>query len=100
MVVTDDFDQEGALKLAKDLYETYLIVVSPRKRRNLAKTVGADFYKPIHESLLRECQLPAMAIDHEGVEAHRPTSWSAGPGNGEAAPQDGLLPGSRSSQGV
>jgi hypothetical protein len=97
MVVTDDFDQEGALKMAKELYGVRLIVVSPRKQRNLAKAVGADFYKQIHENLLLECQLPEMALDHEGREIHRPGSWSPAPRNGEAASKGGLLPSSRSS---
>jgi hypothetical protein len=36
MVITDDFDQEGALRMAKELYGVRLIVVSPRKHRGLA----------------------------------------------------------------
>jgi hypothetical protein len=96
MVVTDDFDQEGALKMAREIYGIRLIVVSPRKQRNLAKAVGADFYKPIHESLLLECQLPQMALDQDGHEVHRPANWSEASENGEAAPMDGLLPSSRS----
>jgi hypothetical protein len=97
LVVTDDFDQEGALKMAKELYGIALIVVSPRKQRNLAKAVGADFFKPIHESLLHECQLPEMSLDHDGHEVHRPSTWREAPLNGEAAPKDGPLPSSRSS---
>jgi hypothetical protein len=75
MVITDDFDQAGALRMAKELYGISLIVVSPRRQRKLAKSVGADFYKPLHESLLRECQLPDLAIDHDGHEVHRPATW-------------------------
>lgn len=75
MAITDDFDQAGALRMAKELYGISLIVVSPRRQRKLAKSVGADFYKPLHESLLRECQLPDMAIDHNGHEVHRPATW-------------------------
>lgn len=97
MVITDDFDQEGALITAKELYGTRLIVVSPRGMPKLSKSVRADFYKPIHESLLLECQLPEMALDHNGHEVHRPPAWIGKPGNGEAAPKDGLLPSSRSS---
>jgi hypothetical protein len=97
MVITDDFDQEGALKLAKELYGIRLVVVSPRNRRNLAKAVAADFYKQIHKDLLLACQLPEMALDHDGHEIHRPAAWSQGPQNGEAAPKSGLLPSSRSS---
>ena len=97
MIITDDFDQEGALKMAKELYGIALIVVSPRNQRKLSRAVGADFYKQIHESLLLECQLPEMSLDHEGREIHRPGSWSVAPRNGEAAPKDGLLPSSRSS---
>ncbi len=79
MVITDDFDQEGALRMAKELYGIDLIVVSPRSQRKLARTVGAGFYKPIHESLLHECQLPEIAIDHDGHEVHRPATWSDPP---------------------
>lgn len=97
MVITDDFDQEGALNLVQENYGISLIVVSPRSRQNLARAVKADFYKPIHEDLLLECQLPEMALDHDGVEIHRPDTWNPVPENGEAAPKGGLLPSSRSS---
>lgn len=75
MVVTDDFDQVGALKMAREQYGITLVVVSPRNQKGLAKTVGADYFKPIHASLLRECQLPDLAIDDDGRERHRPSDW-------------------------
>lgn len=92
IVVTDDYDQEGALKMARDHHEIQLMVVSPRNQRGLARSVRAEFYKPVHESLLLECQMPDLTVDHQGLEVHRPKDWE----NGEAAPKDGLLPSSRS----
>lgn len=96
LVVTDDFDQEGALKIVRQECGVSLIVASPRRRPELARTVGADVTKMIHEPLLRECQLPDMVVDDEGHEVHRPPSWTR-PENAEAAPKDGLLSSSRSS---
>ncbi len=78
IVVTDDFDQTGALRMAREHYGITLIVVSPRNRRGLSQTVGAEFYKPIHENLLLECQLPDMAMDLEGREFFRPGAWTTG----------------------
>jgi NYN domain-containing protein len=97
IVITDDFDQVGALTMAREHYGIALIVVSPRCHRGLSRTVGAEFYKPIHEQFLLECQLPEIAIDHEGREVHRPPAWIVEAENGEAAPRGGLLPSSRSS---
>lgn len=97
LVVTDDFDQEGALKIVKQECGVAVIVASPRCRKELARAASADFTKMIHEALLRECQLPEMVLDHEGHEVFRPEAWRARPENGEAAPKDGLLSSSRSS---
>ena len=89
LVVTDDFDQEGAMKATREERGVGLVVASPRGRTELAEAVGADSRKKIPEPLLRECQLPRMALDHEGREIFRPPAWD--PRNGEAAPKDGLL---------
>jgi hypothetical protein len=97
LVVTDDFDQEGALKIVKEECGVVVIVASPRCRKELARAASADFTKMIHETLLRECQLPEMVLDHEGHEVFRPGAWREVPENGEAAPKDGLLSSSRSS---
>lgn len=97
LVVTDDFDQEGALKIVRQECATTVIVVSPRCKKDLARAAGADFTKTIHEPLLRECQLPNMVVDDEGREVFRPSAWRDSPENGEAAPKDGLLSSSRSS---
>ena len=96
LVITDDFDQEGALRMVREDWGRGLIVASPRGRVQLAEAVGSEFTKTIREHLLRECQLPEMALDHEGHEIFRPRAW-ADPGNAEAAPKDGLLSSSRSS---
>jgi NYN domain len=97
LVVTDDFDQEGALKIVKEECGVTLIVASPRCRKELARAASADFTKMIHEELLRESQLPEMVLDHDGHEVFRPEAWRDVPQNGEAAPKDGLLSSSRSS---
>ncbi|HEX4669576.1 MAG TPA: hypothetical protein VH275_06335 [Solirubrobacterales bacterium] len=97
LVVTDDFDQEGALTIVGQECGLTVIVASPRCRKDLARAVGANFTKTIHESLLRECQLPEMVVDDEGREVFRPSAWSDSLENGEAAPKDGLLSSSRSS---
>ncbi len=97
LVVTDDFDQEGALKVVGQECGITVVVASPRCQKNLARAVGAEFTKMIHEELLRECQLPDMVLDHEGHEVFRPSTWRDPPENGEAAPKDGLLSSSRSS---
>lgn len=96
LVITDDFDQEGALRIVREECGVQLVVASPRGRAELAEAVGADFTKRIHERLLRECQLPEMALDHDGHEVFKPRSW-VDPENAEAAPRDGLLSSSRSS---
>ena len=95
LVITDDFDQEGAMKVAREERGVRLVVASPRGRTELGEAVGADFRKKVSGDLLRECQLPEMAVDHEGREIFRPAAW--GPRNGEAAPKGGLLSSSRSS---
>lgn len=97
LVVTDDFDQEGALKIVKEECGVAVIVASPRCRKELARAASADFTKMIHEGLLRECQLPEMVLDDEGHEVFRPAAWRESSKNGEAAPKDGLLSSSRSS---
>lgn len=97
LVVTDDFDQEGALRVVGQECGITVVVASPRCRSNLARATGADFTKMIHEDLLRECQLPTMVVDHEGHEVFRPSAWTDASENGEAAPKDGLLSSSRSS---
>jgi hypothetical protein len=76
LVITDDFDQEGTLKMARAHYGVKLVIVSPRKLPQLRQSVSAEFYKPIHEQLLAQCQLPNPAIDHEGRERYRPTDWA------------------------
>jgi hypothetical protein len=76
VVVTDDFDQEGALRMAREHYGIKLMVVSPRKRPELRRSARAEFYKPVHERLLAECQLPNPAIDHNGHELFRPPTWA------------------------
>lgn len=96
LVVTDDFDQEGALRAVNQECGIRVIVASPRCKSDLARASRAHFTRMIGEPLLRECQLPNMAIDEEGREVHRPPSW-ADPENGEAAPEGGLLSSSRSS---
>lgn len=96
LVITDDFDLEGALRIVRDEWGVQLAVASPRARTDLAQAVGAAFRKKIHGPLLRECQLPEMALDHDGREVFRPTAGSEAE-NGEAAPKDGLLSSSRSS---
>lgn len=96
LVVTDDFDQAGALTIAREECGVKLIVASPRGRTELAETVRADFRKKINEQLLRECQLPELAIGDDGREIVRPPRW-IDPEIGEAAPKSGLLSSSRSS---
>lgn len=96
LVVTDDFDLAGALRVVSQECEIQVIVVSPRGRSELAESAGANVTKTVGESMLRECQLPNLAIDDEGREVHRPPSWKD-PENAEAAPKDGLLSSSRSS---
>lgn len=76
LVITDDFDQEGALKMARAHYGVKLVVVSPRKLPRLRLSVNAEFYKPIHEQLLAECQLPNPAFDHDGRQINRPKDWA------------------------
>lgn len=95
LVITDDFDQEGAMKVVREECGVGLVVASPRGRTELAEAVGADFRKKVPGRLLRECQLPEMALDQDGREIFRPAAWY--PRNGEAAPKDGLLSSSRSS---
>ena len=87
LVVTDDFDQEGALKIVKEECGVTVIVASPRCRKGLARAAGADFTKMIHEELLRECQLPEMVLDHDGREVFRPKAWRDVSQNGEAGPE-------------
>lgn len=96
LVVTDDFDQEGALKVVRQECGVSSIIASPRCRTELARAANADFTKMIREPLLRECQLPQMVLDDEGREVFRPAAWTD-PENGEAAPKGGLLSSSRSS---
>jgi hypothetical protein len=96
LVITDDFDLEGALRVATEECGVQLTVASPRGRADLAEAVGADYTKRVHTQLLRECQLPEMALDHEGREVFRPPAW-ADSENAEAAPKSGLLSSSRSS---
>jgi hypothetical protein len=97
LVVTDDFDQEGALEVVGQECGVSVIVASPRCQKKLARAAGAEFTKMIHEEVLRECQLPDRVGDHEGHEVFRPSSWTDHPENGEAAPKGGLLSSSRSS---
>lgn len=66
LVVTDDFDQEGALRVVGEECGVTLIVASPRCRPELARASKADFTKMIREPLLRDCQLPKMVLDDEG----------------------------------
>jgi len=75
LVITDDFDQEGALKIVREQCGITLVVASPRDKRNLARTVRADFYKTIREQLLLECQFSDMVLDQDGREVFRPRAW-------------------------
>ena len=74
-----DFDQVGALTMAREHYGLRLVVASPRNHHGLAKTVGAEFYKPIHEDLLRACQLPDLALNQDGREIFRPEASTPAP---------------------
>jgi hypothetical protein len=75
LVVTDDSDLEGALRMVREECCLYLIVASPRGRRGLATAVRADLWRAVQEDLLRGCQLPDPSIDDEGWEVFRPKSW-------------------------
>lgn len=75
LVVTDDSDLEGAMRMVREECGLYLIVASPRGHSRLAKSVNADQSKAVHEDLLRRCQLPDPSIDHEGWEVFRPRRW-------------------------
>ena len=75
LVITDDSDQEGALKRVREECGLFLVVASPRSHAGLAETVRADLSKSLHEDLLRECQLPDPAMDDEGRLVYRPSTW-------------------------
>jgi hypothetical protein len=75
LVITDDSDQEGALRMVREECGLFLIVASPRGSSGLARSVRADLSKTIHEALLRECQLPDVSIDDRGREVFRPRTW-------------------------
>jgi hypothetical protein len=75
LVITDDYDQEGALKMVRQECGLFLVVASPRCSPGLAEEVGANLSKSLHEDLLRECQLPDPSIDDKGYEVHRPKAW-------------------------
>jgi len=96
LVITDDSDQEGALRMVREECGVFLVVASPRGLSGLAEAVGADISKTLYEDLLRECQLPDPSIDDEGRAVHRPKNW-VDPENAEAAPKSGLLSSFRSS---
>jgi NYN domain len=74
-VVSDDFDLEEPLRMIRDAYGLVLVLVSPRNQQGLAKKVGADYYKPIHDSLLEESQFPDLVLDEDGREVTRPPTW-------------------------
>jgi hypothetical protein len=75
LVITDDFDQVGALEMVRDECGIQLIVASPRCSLALGSHVRAAYRKSIREDLLRRCQLPEMVVDDEGHEVFRPPSW-------------------------
>lgn len=75
LVITDDFDQVGALEMVRDECGVELIVASPRCNKALATHVRANYRKSIRKDLLLQCQLPEMVVDDEGHEVFRPPSW-------------------------
>jgi hypothetical protein len=75
LVITDDTDQEGALRMVREECGLFLVVASPRGSSGLARSARADLPKSIREDLLRECQLPDVSIDDQGQEVFRPRTW-------------------------
>lgn len=74
IVVSDDFDLKEPLRIARQEMGRVLGIVSPRQRRSLSRAVGANFYRPLREALLRDNQLPPTLSDDAGV-IRRPPAW-------------------------
>lgn len=74
IVVSDDFDLKEPLGLARRELGLTVGVASPRCRTWLQGAVGANFYRPVREPLLRASQLPSTLSDAAGT-IHRPATW-------------------------
>jgi uncharacterized LabA/DUF88 family protein len=74
VVVSDDFDLQEPLRVARYRMGLEVGVVSPRERRWLANSVPANFYRPLKERWLTSSQLPASVIV-DGRTVSRPTGW-------------------------
>jgi hypothetical protein len=75
VVVSDDFDLQEPLRVARTELGMKLGVISPRGKPWLRSAVSADFYRPVREADLLACQLPTLLRDTRG-EIRRPGSWA------------------------
>lgn len=75
IVVSDDFDLEEPMVLARDAYGIGLCVVSPRRTRKLANAVRAESWRPVREEQLLATQFPELVVGSDGHEVFRPPAW-------------------------
>jgi hypothetical protein len=75
IVVSDDFDLQEPLRLARSELGIKVGVVSPRGRTWLRSAVKADFYRAVKPALLGACQFPATLQDAQG-QFQRPATWA------------------------
>ena len=74
IVISDDFDLQEPLKLAKTELGLTIGMASPRCQTWLRSAVGANFYRPLRPPLLTNCQFPTTMQDAQG-QFHKPASW-------------------------
>ena len=75
IVVSDDFDLKEPLKLVRTELGRKVGVVSPRGHTWLRSAVGANFFRPVPQTLLQGCQFPNQLSDATGTIT-RPAVWT------------------------
>jgi len=74
VVVSDDYDLKEPLRIVGSALGRTLGIASPRCGPRLGRAVEASFYRPVHEAMLCECQLPAT-VETDGGSISRPADW-------------------------
>ena len=74
VVVSNDSDLLEPIRLVRQELKKTVGVLNPHKNPSRAIQPHVDFYKPIRQGALQQCQLPEMLTDSRGT-IRKPASW-------------------------
>ena len=74
VIITNDSDLVKPIDFVTKYYGKKVGILNPHKKRSIALTNHATFYKPIREGVLKTCQFPTTLNDAKGSFT-KPKSW-------------------------